>query len=198
MPDNKSTLELMRCHTFYDLYWILITYIFGKYGQGSLRAEAELSKMLILPILYEDSHIGHNDDCTALYQFGRKKLYIVLNEMARNNGVKNPACIATGHDRHVKRFAEHFNPYLGFSEKFTKILCQIADDWILWNFNEFVGQLQQCIKSTKNSAKERFALAVLGDLIYKHEEYNSLVMTLVNKRQWKSLTDANNVREGAV
>ena len=188
IPDNKTQLRLLERFNFYDLYWLMTTKIFGRYGQGSLRAEAEISKMLLVSVLFDERKIGHGEGCTALYQFGWKKLYIVMNEMARTCETLNPKCIATGHDRHVMRFAQFFNPYGKKHETtFAKVLCQIADDWILWNFNEFVGELQQCLKGKEGSKKEEFAIAVLRHLIRDYPIYSSLIMTLVREGQWNRI-----------
>ena len=167
MLDNESALGLIRYHSFYDLYWLLATKIFLGYGQNSLRAEAEMSKLLLIPLLYKDGLITHDNECTGIYQFGKKKLYIVLNKMSREDYNQNPKCIATGHDRHVKKFAAYFNPYRGFADTFTKILCQVADDWILWNFNEFVGEIQQCLSSSQGS-KQRSSHWLFLVIYYKN------------------------------
>ena len=74
-----------------------------------------------------------------------------------------------------------------FANTFPKILCQVADDWILWNFNEFVGEIQQCLSSSQGSNREVFALAVFSDLLQEHTDYNSLVMTLISKRQYEEI-----------
>jgi len=184
MPDNKSSLELLRGYNFYELYWIMTTKIFGRYGQGSLRAEAEIAKMLMISLYYTDGTIRDDDSFASFYQFGKKKLFIVLNEMARTKGEENPSCRATGHDRHVKKFSTFFNPYEKFDDVFTRILCQNAEDWILWSFNEIVGELQQCLRAKKDTAKSNFAISVLGDLFDNHPQYKGIVMALVKKWQW--------------
>ena len=75
VPDNKAALELTKRYTFYDLYWVLTTRIFNDYGQGSLRAEAELSKMLMLEVLY-NGELPRDKRALGFYQYGTKKFFI--------------------------------------------------------------------------------------------------------------------------
>ena len=44
-------MELIRYHSYYDLYFILNDKIFHRYGMNGTRAEAELQKMFVLKIL---------------------------------------------------------------------------------------------------------------------------------------------------
>ena len=201
MPDNVSSLELLRNNSFYDLYWIMTSKIFNKYGQSSLRAEAEIFKVVMVPIVYREGHLPRDNSPAALYQLGKKKLYIVLNEVARarNKGDRNPACIATGHDRHVKKFSKFFTPYENFNDRFTRLLCQLANDWIKWNFNEIVGELQQCLKARRYTAKNNFAIHVVRDLVVKYPQYKNMMMSFVTSWQWKEITaTSTNVTEGNV
>jgi len=186
IPNNEAALDLMTCNSFYDLYFTMTDYIFHDYGQGSLRAEAELAKMLLLPLFAsEGDPLELGNEYLGLYQFKAKKWYLVQNEMLRVIGGNNPVCRATGHDRHVHTFAKLFNPYGKRNlHKFTRMLCQVIDDWVRWNFNEFLGELEQCLQSREGSRKSRFAIAVLRDLVQEYPQYTSIVMSLVKERQW--------------
>lgn len=168
---------------------MLTTRIFNDYGQGSLRAEAELSKMLMLEVLY-NGELPRDKRALGFYQYGTKKFFITMNEYLRDTE-ENPPCIAAGHDRHVMRIASFFNPYMNtFDKTFVKILCRVCSDSILWNFNEFVGQMEQCLKSKRGSQQERFAIQVMRDMIMEYPEYKSLVMYLVKDRQWQEIMTA--------
>lgn len=192
IPDNDTALDLVRKYSFYDLYWILTTKIFGKYGQGSTRAEAELAKIILLKVAF-NGQMPDNRMGLSFYQYGAKKWVITMNEYLRDTQ-PNPECIATGHDRHVLRIARFFNPYLrSFDDIYCKILCRVCKNWILWNFNEVAGQMQQCLNSGRNTKQESFAIHVMRDLIGEFPEYNSLVMHLVKERQWEEIYgDGNN------
>lgn len=194
LPDNESALQILRTYSFYDLYFLLTDRVFRKYGQGSVRAEAEIAKMLLVQTVFDDGFIPHDDSCTALYQFGKKKQYIVLNEMLRDNGSR-PKCVATGHDRHVIKFAQHFNPYDGYSDMYVRAVCKVSKDWILWNLNEFVGQLQQCLKAKVGSNQEVFALHVLKELLDNYPEYRSIIMTLVREKQYLTMCTLGEVHQ---
>jgi hypothetical protein len=186
VPDNETALGLVRRYSFYDLYFLLGNEIFHGYGQGSLRAEGEITKMLMLEVLF-NGEVPTDGRALGLYQYGTKKNFITMNEYLRDTE-ENPTCFATGHDRHVLKLATFFNPFpRSFDNTFTKILCRTCADWILWNFNEFVGQMQQCLESKMGSRTATFAIKVMSDLLEHFPEYNSLIMTLVKERQWEEI-----------
>lgn len=194
IPNNETALDLLRGNSFYDVYFDLAENIFHRYGQGSLRAEAEIVKIMCLALYeVEDDPLRMSDIYLGLYQFKSKKWFIVQNEMGRIIGGDNPTCRATGHDRHVRTFAKLFNPFPDeHLEKFTRILCKLVDDWIRWNFNEFVGQLEQCLQAKKDSSQHMFAIAVLGELVMDYPQYKRHVMSLVKKGQWTEIVNAIN------
>ena len=189
MPTNESSIQLIQRYSFYDLYWLLTTKVFGRYGQGSTRAEAELAKILMVEEVFR-GFLPMDDSCLSFYQFGPKKMFIAINEMRRITQ-NNPQCLAAGHDRHVKRYGAHFNPFAKrYDDTFSRIICLKSKDWIKWNFNEYVGQVQQCLRSGKGTSGEKFAMEVFTDLLSEYPCYNTLVMTLVTELQWNGIQEA--------
>lgn len=183
IPDNKAALELLRKYNFYKLYWILEEKIFRRYGQQSQRAEAELSKMILLEVMFDYNTESVSNNMVYIYEMGRKKAYIIDNEMARM-GEKDPECYATGHDRHVINCASYFNPYMGKDMAFVRLLCRYAKDWIKWSFNEITGQIHQGLQSTKGSSEERFSIHIYADMLKTFPQYKYLLMEMVKEKKY--------------
>ncbi len=195
LPTNDSALELLRYHSFYDLYWLMTTNIFGTYGVGSSRAEAELAKMMLLPVTFGGKVPHDTNSWISIYQSGRKKVFITLNEFLRETTVA-PKCIAAGHDRHVKKLATLFSPYNpSQNNSWIMFLCQTSSDWVLWNLNEYVGQLQQCLRSGKGSRGEQFAVKVFTDLLNEYPDYQSLVQKMVSNKRLMTEINSNLIHQ---
>ena len=196
IPDNSSALKLLSLHNFYELYWILTNNIFKTYGMSSLMAEAELTKLLMIQVLF-DGMLPSKTELLGFYQVGVKKVAIVDNEIVRYNNASNDVSRVTGNDRHVRRFCSYFNPYKQDKVDdllYTKIVCQESPEWVKWNLNEIIGEIMQSLRS-KVERKHTFGLQVLISFLLSSTGYENLVMALVTEKQWGNIQNAINGEE---
>ena len=54
---------------------------------------------------------------------------------------------------------------------------------MLWNFNEFVGQLFQFLQGEEGSTSELFGIKILQTLLDRHPEYFDVVDAVVTKKK---------------
>lgn len=193
VPTNETCLALVRGMSFYELYYLLTNKIFTKYGMHSMSAEAEISKILIIKVMYNNS-IPANDDLLGMYQCDFKKFIISLNEYNRDT-MTNPHCVAAGQDRHVTSLAQQFAPEgLLTTPSFPRIVCARSKDWIRWNLNEIAGELTQSIHSNDATRRGRFAAATLIDVLLYNPEHAIIVRRILKPKQWHALENILHLR----
>ena len=186
IPDNKVALKLFQQHNFYDLYWILC-HVFQGFGMNSQRAEIHLSSIVVIETMF-GGQVPMDHSLFAVYQCGRKKVNIILNEIVRNNE-ESGSCIASGNDRHVNQVGKWFNPYdKNTDDLFTMLLCHNSKDYIKWVFNEMVGELRQAMRATEGSERNRFGVNCYVDLLSSYPEYSGLVQMMSLPKHWNQVS----------
>ena len=177
VPTNEHSLKLVKHLSFFEYYNILSD-MFKPYGMYSQRAEAELAKMILIKVVYNNSPPA-NHDLLGFYQVKEKKVLITLNEYSRDTS-NNPHCEAAGQDVHVEDLANLFAPKgLPPNPGFPRILCSRTNSFVRWNLNEITGELKQGLNSKNNPRRYKFALRTLADVMTSNPNYRDIIEGLL-------------------
>ena len=180
IPYVRTALRIFIGRDFNQVYALLGNNIF-KNGMNSQRAEAQLSMLLLSAIEYNYG-LPTDTKLKAFYQSGEKKVVITTNETR----LVDCKAVPVGKDRHVISCAEQFFKELFPKAKNSEIetMCNMLcfsgtlPPSIAWSVNELLAQMAQFLQTGKNSAEEKFALRVLGDM---KKQYPSKYDTVIKK-----------------